>query len=56
MSVAVAITRVDQKPARLRRIAASSRNAAQARRLLALALVLEGTSRAEAARQTGMDR
>ena len=56
MSAAVAITRVDQKPARLRSIAASSRDAAQARRLLALALVLEGTSRAEAARQTGMDR
>jgi transposase len=33
-----------------------SADADQARRLLAIALVLEGSSRLEAARQTGMDR
>ncbi len=32
------------------------RNAAKTRRLLAIAMVLEGASRLEAARQTGMDR
>jgi transposase len=56
MSAAVAITRLEHGPAELRGLAASSKDAAKARRLLALALILEGSSRLEAARQTGMDR
>ena len=40
----------------MRRAAGRSRDAAAARRLLALALVLEGRSRAEAAQAAGMDR
>jgi transposase len=56
MGAAVKITRVDHTADELRTIAGSSRNAEQTRRLLAIALVLEGSSRAEAARQTGMDR
>ena len=56
MGAAVKITRVDHTPNQLRAIAARSEDGGQARRLLALALVLEGTSRADAARQTGMDR
>ena len=56
MSAAVRITRADHGPAELRAIAARSRDAAQARRLLAIAMVLEGASRSDAARQAGMDR
>jgi transposase len=40
----------------LRRLAKGSRDAAQARRLLAIAAVLDGASRADAARAGGMDR
>ena len=54
--VAVAITRDEHDAASLRRAASSSRDADAARRMLALALVLEGTSRADAARLCGMDR
>ena len=39
-----------------RAFAAKALDAAQARRLLAIALVLDGASRGDAARQTGMDR
>lgn len=53
---AVAITRTELDAAGLRRAAARSRDAAAARRMLALALVMEGASRAEAARLCGMDR
>jgi transposase len=56
MSAAVEITRMDHSAAELRGLAAKSRYPAQARRLLAIAMILDGTSRAEAARQTGMDR
>lgn len=56
MTVAVAITRLEHSPADLRAVAARCGDAGQARRLLAIALVLEGASRQEAARQTGMDR
>ena len=56
MSAAVKITRRDHTPAELRAIAAKSRDAAQARRLLAIAMILEGASRLDAARQAGMDR
>jgi transposase len=42
--------------AELRDFAARSRDAAQSRRLLAIAMVLDGSSREDAARQAGMDR
>ncbi len=53
--VAVAITRLEHGAAELRRLAAGQ-DAKAARRMLAIALVLEGVSRAEAARLCGMDR
>ena len=56
MATAVVIERVDVDAAGLRRAAGRSRDVAAARRMLALALVMEGASRAEAARSTGMDR
>jgi transposase len=56
MSAAVVITRTDHLPVELRAFAARSDNAAKTRRLLAVAMVLEGTSRRDAARQSGMDR
>ena len=52
----VTITRDEHSATDLRREAARSRNADAARRMLALALVLEGKSRSEAARSCGMDR
>jgi transposase len=52
----VQITRLDCDAASLRQRAARVAEAAVARRLLALALVLEGHSRAEAASNCGMDR
>ena len=42
--------------AELRRLARKSRDGAQARRLLAIAAVLDGASRAEAGKAGGMDR
>ena len=54
--VAIAITRCDCDAAGLRRAAAASREADAARRMLAIAMVLEGAPRAEAARACGMDR
>lgn len=56
MGAPVTITRTDHTPAELRALAARTDDVDQARRLLALAMVLEGTSRLDAARQTGMDR
>ncbi|HME21506.1 MAG TPA: winged helix-turn-helix domain-containing protein [Acetobacteraceae bacterium] len=56
MSTAVVVTRMEHGPAELRASAAKSDDAAKARRLLAIAMVLEGTSRLDAARQAGMDR
>jgi transposase len=56
MGAAVQITRVDHTASQLRAIAARSEDGGQARRLLAIALVLEGSTRSDAARQTGMDR
>jgi transposase len=56
MSTAVVVTRMEYTPAELRAAAAKSDEAAKARRLLAIAMVLEGTSRRDAARQAGMDR
>src|SRR3954454_21927710 len=52
----VAVTRKELGAAELRREAGRCRDAKAARRMLALALVLEGGSRAEAARAAGMDR
>jgi transposase len=54
--VAVAITRTELTAADLRGAAARARDADAVRRMLALALVLEGRSRAEAAKACGMDR
>ena len=56
MSKAVAITRDEHDASALRRLAARSREADAARRMLAIALVLEGSSRAAAATACGMDR
>jgi len=52
----VAITWTEHTAADLRRLAGGSDDAAVARRLLALALVLDGHKRADAARLAGMDR
>ena len=54
--MAVAIMRGDLSASELRQAAARCDDSAQARRALALALVLEGKSRTEAARSAGMDR
>ena len=56
MGVAVQIIRMDHTAAALRGFATRGRDVAQSRRLLALAMVLDGGSRLEAARQAGMDR
>ena len=48
--------RTDFTAAELRRVAATTRHANQSRRLLSLAAVLDGMSRADAARIGGMDR
>ena len=56
MAAAIRITRTELDAAGLRRAAGRSRDAAASRRMLALALVLEGQSRAEAAQAAGMDR
>ena len=52
----VAITRKEPGAAELRREAERCRDAKAARRMPALALVLEGSSREAAARAAGMDR
>ena len=54
--MALAITRRDLSATELRREAARSRDAGAARRMLAIALVLDGHSRAGAAAACGMDR
>ena len=56
MAAAVAITRDGLDAAGLRRAATRCRDAGAARRMLALALVLDGASRMDAARAAGMDR
>jgi transposase len=56
VAAAVEITRMDHTAAELRVLAAKSHDSAQSRRLLAIAMVLEGASREDAARQAGMDR
>jgi len=56
MGAAVRITRDEFTAAELRAASAKCSDGAQVRRLLALALVLEGRPRSEAARLNGMDR
>jgi transposase len=56
MGKRLAITRIEHTAEDLRAIASKSRDGAQVRRLLALASVLDGQSRTEAATQAGMDR
>jgi transposase len=56
MNAAIKITRMDRTAAELRGLAAKSADADQARRLLAIAMIHDGTSRLDAARQAGMDR
>jgi transposase len=55
MGQAVAL-RSDYTSGKVRRLATRAKDAAQARRLLAIAAVLDGASRAEAAKIGGMDR
>jgi transposase len=56
MSAAVTITRTELTAAELRRAAGRSRDAKAARRMLAIALVMEGVDRKTAAETCGMDR
>jgi len=56
MSAALKVTRSEHTAADLRAAAGRCRDGAQVRRLLALALVLDGRPRSEAARRNGMDR
>src|SRR6202050_502446 len=56
MGTKVAITRTDHTGAELRALSAKCADGAQVRRMLALALVLDGRSRSEAAVLNGMDR
>lgn len=56
MAAAIKITRDELDAAGLRRASRRASSVAASRRMLALALVLEGVSRTEAARAAGMDR
>jgi len=56
MGAAVAITRLDLMASELRKAARREKDSAAARRMLALALVLEGADRRKAAESCGMDR
>jgi transposase len=56
MGAAIKITNTDHSAAELRARAAKSCDADKTRRLLAIAMVLDGASRLDAARQSGMDR
>src|ERR1700730_11465654 len=56
MGKPLAITRIEHTAEALRAIASKCHDGAQVRRLLALASVLDGQSRTEAATQAGMDR
>ena len=48
--------KTDYSGAEVRRLAKRTKDAAQARRLLAVAAILDGASREEAAKTGGMDR
>jgi transposase len=56
MGAAVGITRLQHGASELRGLAVKCSDTTVARRLLGIAMVLEGVSRHDAARQTGMDR
>ena len=56
MGKAIEVTRLDLSAQELRAVAAGTHDGAVVRRLLAIALILEGYSRTEAARLNGMDR
>lgn len=56
MPAAVAVTRMDHSPAELRAAAVRTRDVGAARRMLAIALVLEGVPRGDAAVACGMER
>jgi transposase len=56
MSAALQITRTDHTSGTRRTLASKSRDGAQIRRLLALAMVLDGHPRGAAASSNGMDR
>ena len=56
MAAPIPITRDELDAAGLRKAARRARDVTAARRMLALALVLEGASRTEAAQAAGMDR
>jgi Homeodomain-like domain len=56
MPIALTITRDDYTAAELREAATCSNDADATRRMLALALVLEGYKRGEAGKLCGMDR
>src|SRR5258705_6251097 len=56
MGAAVSITRLDLTASELREAASGEKNSAAARRILALALVLDGLDRKTAAETCGMDR
>src|ERR1700682_2221949 len=56
MGAAVSITRLDLTASELRRAASGEKDSAAARRILALALVLDGVDRKTAAETCGMDR
>lgn len=56
MSAPVEITRTEHRGAELRALSGRCSDGAQVRRMLSLAMVLEGRSRTEAARLGGMDR
>jgi transposase len=56
MGTALEITRMDHTSGALRALAGKCRDGAQVRRLLALAMVLDGHPRSDAASSNGMDR
>ena len=56
MGRAIEITRDEHSASALRELAGRTRDGAVVRRLLGIALILEGHSREEAARVSGMDR
>ena len=56
MGAAVSISRLDLTASELRKAASGEKNSAAARRILALALVLDGVDRKTAAETCGMDR
>ena len=56
MGAAIAITRLDKSAEELRSEAGKSKDRRVSRRLLALAMVVDGASRTQASASSGMDR